>query len=94
MAAPASTLTFGGRIHFARQAGSVWRRRMKSTSDQNLALEALRRPAVVLSEPRVPTQSIKAVESFRARTWVVRNDLAGVFGAAAGAAAGGRTKAS
>lgn len=43
-----SALTFGGRIHFAGRAGSVWRRKMKSTSDQNLALEALRRAAVSL----------------------------------------------
>lgn len=60
---PVSTLTFGGRIHFAGRAGSVWRRKMKSTSDQNLALEALRRPSVSLglSFPETARNDLKFI---------------------------------
>lgn len=49
-------LTFGGRIHFAGRAGSVWRRKRRSTSDQNLASEVLRRPAVPLVGSRGESQ--------------------------------------
>lgn len=61
--APVATLTFGGRIHFAGRAGSVWRRKMRSTSDQNLASEVLRRPAVALvrsTRSRTENQRIKS----------------------------------
>lgn len=63
LTAPVSTLTFGGRIHFAGRAGSVWRRKMKSTSDQNLALEALRRPSVSLglSFPETACNDLKFI---------------------------------
>lgn len=47
--APVATLTFGDRIHFAGRAGSVWQRKTRSTSDQNLASEVLRRPALARS---------------------------------------------
>lgn len=60
---PVARLTFGGRIHSAGRAGSVWRRKMRSTSDQNPAWEVLQRAAVALvrsTRPRAENQRIES----------------------------------
>lgn len=60
---PVARLTFGGRIHSAGRAGSVWRRKMRSTSDQNPAWEVLQRAAVALvrsARPRAENQRIES----------------------------------
>lgn len=66
--APVATLTSEGRIHFARRDGSVWRRRKRSTSDQNLASGVLWRPTIALARS---TRSHTQNQRVKSDLWLI-----------------------
>lgn len=84
-----TTLTFECQIRSACRAGSVWQRKMKSTSGQNLAFEDLKRAWIINGSSVCCREILQKKKSFFVvHTWGVWNNLSSVLRTPTGAVAG------